>query len=202
MSSYSDYLKALWMGFISLPVILVIIQFLSTQLGLSRFGIFITLYKGTPLTINYIVRWLLLSESEAFRGFNFWAIILTWCVGWLFITDWVRNIKATTLGIFLTYVLYVIYVTLYHRYPLKLVFPSSFTPIIASLIVMILAYTYRRTRKTKSFFDKLREAGIEFPDIYLKLVEIPQKCGHCGALILSNSEYCWKCGEKLGKINV
>jgi len=197
MSGITDYLKALWMGFISLPVILVIIQFLSTQLSLSRFGIFLTLYKGTPLSINYIVKWLLLAESEALHGVNFWAIVITWGLGWLFISDWVRNIKATFLGVFSTYGLYILYLSLYHRVALKLVFPESFIPILLALASTTIMYYLRKVKKTKTFFERLRDSGVAIPESYLKKVKLPTTCDECGAIILSNSKYCWKCGKDL-----
>lgn len=199
MSGFIDYLKALWMGFISLPVILVIIQFLSTQMGLSRVGVFVTMYKGTPLSINYIVRWLLISEKDALHGFNFWAIILTWSLGWFIISDWVRNVEATAYGVLSTYGLYIFYLTIYHRYPLKLFFPESFLPMVSALLVTMMAYYLRKLKRSKSFFERLREAGIEFPKAYMIHMNLPNKCSNCGAIILSNSKYCWRCGEDLEK---
>lgn len=195
MSFITDYLKALWMGFISLPVILVIIQFLSTQLNLSRFGIFVTLYKGSPLSINYIVRWLLLAESEALTGVNFWAILITWGFGWLFISDWVKNVKATFLGVLSTYGLYIVYLSLYHKIALKLAFPESFIPILLALASITIVHFVGRIRRTKTFFDRLRESGVDIPEIYLRSAETPIICDECGAVILSNSKYCWKCGK-------
>ncbi len=197
MSGITDYLKALWMGFISLPVILVSIQFLATQFNLSRFGVFITLYKGVPLSINYIVRWLLLSEPEALHGYNFWAIVITWSIGWLFISDWVRNIRANISGIFSTYLLYILYLALYHRIALKFLFPDSFIPLFGAFVTTIIIYYLRRFKRTKTFFEKLREAGIKLPEAYFRKVKLPIVCNECGAIILSNSKYCWRCGKDL-----
>ena len=197
MGKIVNYLKAVWLGFISLPILLVIFQFIARELYLSRFGILITLYKGQPIAINYIIRWLLLIEPESMQGANFWAVLAVWGIGWFFVADWVRDFRATMTGIFLTYLLYIIYLSLYHHYPVVLYFPENFYQVFMGVIVSALALLHRKRMGRITFFDKLKRAGIEVPEAYRVDIKIPLKCGRCGALLLSNTKYCWKCGKDL-----
>jgi len=192
-----EYVKATWFGFITLPVLLVIIQFFVRELYLMQYGIIITLYKGHPIAINYIVRWLLLIDKEALQGSNLAAVIITWILGWIFVSDWVRDKKAIASGIFLTYIAYILYLSLYHGYPVTLYFPESFYQLIASLIFATVATQLSTKRRRIGFFERLEKVGIKVPEKYKVSINVPTKCPACGAILYSNPYYCWKCGEAI-----
>lgn len=199
MVKIMNYLKAAWFGFISLPILLVVSQFIARELGLSEYGIVITLYKGAPMSINYIVRWLLLIENNALTGSNFYAVLLVWGLGWFIIMDWVRDYPAVVGGVVLTYLFYIIYLSIYHRYPLVLVFPVNFYPILIGIIAASLSFILRKRRGTITFFDRLSRTGVLVPKAYLVHVELPVRCSRCNTVVLSNAKYCWKCGVDLEK---
>lgn len=199
MARVFNYIKATWFGFITLPVLLIIIQFLARELHLTAFGVIITLYKGHPIAINYIVRWLLLIEKEAMQGYNLISVVLAWCIGWIVIADWVRDIDAVFGGIFLTYFAYILYLSWYHHYAVIIYFPESFYQVFASLIVAFIASHFSKKRRGISLFERLDRAGIKVPETYKRTTNVPIKCPVCGVTILSNAKYCWKCGKDLEK---
>ena len=192
-----NILKATWSGAVLAPISLVVIQFLALQLRLSNLGILITLYKHKPLAIHEIIQWLLLSSPEALRATNLLAVTIAWVVSWIIVADWVKRIDDSAIALFLTYIIYIFYLSWYRKIPVILYFPESFTPIPLALLFTALVVYVERRRHRLSFFEILERANIRVPPHYKVGVEVPLKCPSCGAIIYSNPQYCWKCGANL-----
>ncbi|MHA1589756.1 MAG: hypothetical protein ACTSVA_04010 [Candidatus Njordarchaeales archaeon] len=195
-----DTLRSAWLGGVTAPILLVIIQFLSRELSLARFGLIITLYKEAPLSVSRVVRWLLISDPEAASGVNLLAVIIAWAITWAIVADWVKRIDDIVLGMILNYVVYVLYLSWYRHIPVKLYFPESFYPIPISLLAAgLIILNYKRKAKI-TFFDKLEKVGITIPEKFRIDLSIPLSCPSCGATLYSNSQYCWRCGADLESI--
>jgi len=86
---------------------------------------------------------------------------------------------------------------LYHGYSIILYFPESFYQLIITLIVATVYLQVKKRQKRVTFFEKLERIGVKIPAEYKKHVDVPIKCPNCNAMILSNAEFCWKCGKKI-----
>jgi len=195
-----DILRSAWLGGVTAPIILVILQFLSRELYLTRFGFIITLYRDQPIAVNTVIQWLLLATPEALEGTNLVAVIITWIITWAIVADWVKKFDDIVLGMLLNYLVYILYLSWYRHIPVKLYFPESFYPIPFSLLVVgVVILNYKRKSRI-TFFDALEKAGIKVPAEYKVHLEMPLVCPSCNAVIYSNSHYCWKCGSDLESI--
>ena len=192
-----NILKAAWSGGIIAPIALVVIQFLAIQLHLADFGVLITLYKHKPLAISQVIQWLLLTSQEALKGTNLVAVMLSWIIAWIIVADWTKSIDDSLIGLLMTYIVYILYLSWYRRIPVILYFPESFYSVLAASIATIIIVHIEKRRRRLSFFERLEIANIRIPPQYKIDIDLPIKCPSCGAVIYSNPRYCWKCGADL-----
>lgn len=186
-----EFAKSMFMGFIFTPVFFVIYNIISYQLH------HYLLYRGEPLAIHWIVEWLLMLPPETNDQLAFLVITVSWLSGWLLAWNRSRSLSAVIAAIFASYILYILYLVSFWRVHIVLVFPEDIIPVLITVFVLIILSVIKSMKPKKTIFDKLERAGIVFPAEWKTPREIPMKCPHCGAIIMSSSEYCWNCGKKI-----
>lgn len=191
VGSGSDYLKALFIGFVFTPVFFVIINIVAYESH-----VFLQ-FKGMPLSIHSIAEWLLLIPEESRRPISILAATLAWIAGWLLAWSRSRNANITALAVITSYFLYIIYLISFWRIPIVIYIPEGITPILASLSAIYTFELVNKYKPKKTIFDRLRRIGIIFPESWKKPYNLPLSCPVCGATIYSNPKYCWNCHSEL-----
>jgi len=190
-------LRSTFVALIVAPMALVIIHVLAFWLEWFQYGIHLTLYNGTSLTIYTIVTWLLFMAPPAFKFHNFVSIVVAWLFAWYIAADWVKDRRVDLVSPFLTVGVLLLYLAAWRHTSILLYFPESFTLFFTAWVMGVILSVRDKFRKKKTFFELLEERGFKLKAEEKFGVQIPIKCKHCGAVIHSYPKYCWNCGREL-----
>lgn len=191
MSSGSDYVRALFIGFVFTPVFFVVINVIAyeNQIFLQ--------FKGMPIAIRDIARWLLLIPDESRRTVGIVGVTIAWLAGWLLAKSRSRNTNMTALALVTSYFLYILYLVSFWRVPVIIYIPESIIPVIVSITAIYALELIDKYRPKKTIFDRLKRIGMTFPESWKRSYNIPIKCPTCGVIIYSSPKYCWNCHSEL-----
>jgi len=193
-------LRATFVSLILSPMLLVAMHVLAFQLNFAHYGIYMTLYNGKELSIYTIIKWLLFMEEDALIGSNLVSVILAWSISWYAASDWVKDFRAIIFTPIIVLLVGILYFAAWRHAQIIFYFPEILYIFITSWVVEVILYIKYKIRKPKTFFERLEEYGMTFPEEYKKPVKVPTRCPNCGAILYSGPDFCWKCGEKLSLI--
>ncbi|MEX0567620.1 MAG: hypothetical protein Q6363_000470 [Candidatus Njordarchaeota archaeon] len=193
MGFLSDFVRALFIGFVFTPVFFVVFNAIAFEAG-----IFI-LFRGAPLTVHSIAMWLLLATEESRRTINMVAVSISWISGWLLVWSRSKKLRSVLIAMPISFLLYIVYLVSFWNIGLMLVFPESFVQILSAIGACILFEIIRKKRPRKTIFERLESIGIVFPEYWKMKIDLPIKCPRCGERLYSSARYCWNCKFDLEK---
>jgi len=189
-------IKSASFGIVIPPIILVGIQVIARLLELYTIGFIMTLYKGQPIFVPTVILWLLFVDSEIYTHSNLIGVILAWVISYAIIGDWIRKIPDILGSFILVYLFHIYYLVGIHRIQLIAPFPQFIFPVLIGISSSTIVILFR-TKRRKTFFERLHEKKIPYDERYSIDLKLPVTCPKCGTKVYSNPKYCWNCGENL-----
>ena len=183
----AKFVRSLFIGFVFTPVFLVVFSALLFDLG-----IFI-MYRGSPLTIHYIAKWVILSELESHNILAMFIVSMAWICAWLLVWSRCRELRVVIPAMFLSYMFYILYLVSFWGERIVLLFPESFTQLFLAFASCVIVDIVGKKRPKRTIFERLEAVGYRFPEHWKREVGLPVRCPKCGELLYSNAKYCWRC---------
>lgn len=154
------------------------------------------LYGGNALSARAVVRYLLLADPIVLTPTRIAVVLVCWFLGWLLGGSLSRRFRDVVLGLILSYIVLIFYLSLVNV-RVVLYVPESFLPIPVALagawLGQYLVFKLRRF----DLFAYLEKHGVRVEPAYKNPIKLPFRCPKCGALIASNAQFCWRCGSEL-----